>query len=163
MSKVQITCETENANIYYTLNGENPTSNSTLYSSPFEVNESCTVKAIGYKESYLESDVLEKDLIKLPTPILSDLQWSVMGSPDCNVFVEGFPTLTAEHFYYHSHGQVGSDYQIANDSQITNLGEGNYRFKFLDNSIWTGSVTESIQIKNVNGYLDSDIGTIGYP
>lgn len=70
MSKVQITCETENANIYYTLNGENPTSNSTLYNSPFEVNEACTVKAIGYKEGYLESDVLEKDLIKLPTPEL---------------------------------------------------------------------------------------------
>lgn len=70
MSKVQITCETENANIYYTLNGENPTSNSALYSSPFEVNKTCTVKAIGYKEGYLESDVLEKDLIKLPTPNL---------------------------------------------------------------------------------------------
>lgn len=73
MSQIQITCETENANIYYTLNGENPTSNSTLYSSPFEVNETCTVKAIGYKEGYLESDVLEKDLIKLPTPQISSI------------------------------------------------------------------------------------------
>ena len=73
MYQIQITCETENANIYYTLNGENPTSNSTLYSSPFEVNEACTVKAIGYKEGYLESDVLEKDLIKLPTPQISSI------------------------------------------------------------------------------------------
>ena len=73
MSSIQITCETENANIYYTLNGENPTSNSTLYSSPVEVNETCTVKAIGVKEGYLESDINQlfldiKDLNNVEIP-----------------------------------------------------------------------------------------------
>jgi len=46
----EITCATEGAEIYYTTDGTNPTDASTKYTSPFEVWEATTIKAIAYKD-----------------------------------------------------------------------------------------------------------------
>ena len=47
------------ADIYYTLNGNTPTKNSTKYtSSGITINETCTLKAKAYKDGYEDSDVL---------------------------------------------------------------------------------------------------------
>jgi len=56
---VTIECDTEGAAIYYTTNGSDPTTASTLYTSPFELNETGTyhVKAIGVKENYDNSPI----------------------------------------------------------------------------------------------------------
>lgn len=45
--EVTISCETEGATIYYTLNGDAPTAQSTQYNAPFTISSSCTVKAIA--------------------------------------------------------------------------------------------------------------------
>ena len=45
---VTITCTTEDAAIYYTLNGADPTTNSLPYDEPFTLTESATVKAVAY-------------------------------------------------------------------------------------------------------------------
>lgn len=68
MSQIQITCNTPEAFIYYSVNNKNL---NILYSKPFEVNESCTINTIGRKEGYEESEVLNKEIIKLPTPQIS--------------------------------------------------------------------------------------------
>ena len=54
---VEISCETEDAEIYYTLDGTIPNANSTKYSGAFKVNENCTVKAIATKESWQDSEI----------------------------------------------------------------------------------------------------------
>lgn len=72
MSQVQITCETQDASIYYTLDGTNPDKSSSLYSSALDINENLTVKAKAYKEGWVESDMTSLDisvLPKLPIPI----------------------------------------------------------------------------------------------
>ena len=46
---VTISCEDADAAIYYTLDGTNPTSQSTLYTAPLTIEESCYVKAIAIK------------------------------------------------------------------------------------------------------------------
>ena len=46
---VSISCETEGANIFYTLDGSTPTANSTAYTEPFVVSETTTVKAVAVK------------------------------------------------------------------------------------------------------------------
>ena len=54
-----ITCSTQGASIYYTTDGSTPSSNSTLYSSSFTITASCTVKAIGVREGYTNSGIVE--------------------------------------------------------------------------------------------------------
>ena len=48
--KVEISCETENAEIYYTTDGTDPTNDSEVYSEPFEITETTIVKAIAFNE-----------------------------------------------------------------------------------------------------------------
>ncbi len=47
---VEISCETEGAEIYYTTDGTEPTEASEAYSEPFEITETTTVKAIAFNE-----------------------------------------------------------------------------------------------------------------
>ncbi len=46
-TQVSINCETSGASIYYTLDGSDPTTSSTLYINPFTINATTTVKAIA--------------------------------------------------------------------------------------------------------------------
>ena len=52
-----ITCATEGATIYYTIDGSDPTTSSNLYENPFEVDEKVTVKAMAVKSGYINSSV----------------------------------------------------------------------------------------------------------
>lgn len=55
--EVTLSCTTEGATIYYTTNGDNPTTTSSTYSAPFNIDASCTVKAIAAKNGYLVSEI----------------------------------------------------------------------------------------------------------
>ncbi len=55
--QVAITCPTENASIYYTTDGTEPNMNSSLYSAPFTVSSTTTVKAKAFKAGYDASNV----------------------------------------------------------------------------------------------------------
>lgn len=60
---VTLGCTTDGASIYYTTDGTDPSSSSTLYEDPFELNAGATVKAIAIKESIsssIASKVFEK-------------------------------------------------------------------------------------------------------
>ena len=52
-----ITAQPEDAKIYYTLDGKEPTANSNLYDKPIEVVGNCTVKAVALKEGLKDSPV----------------------------------------------------------------------------------------------------------
>lgn len=54
---VSILCETEGATIYYTTNGETPTTESSVYSAPFSVSTTTTIKALAVKENYIDSEI----------------------------------------------------------------------------------------------------------
>lgn len=55
--QITITCATDDALIYYTTDGNDPTTSSTLYEGPFTLGASATVKAIAVKEGYNNSDI----------------------------------------------------------------------------------------------------------
>ena len=54
---VTITCSTSGATIYYTTNGSNPTTSSSVYSAPLTINETTTVKAMAVKSGMNNSNV----------------------------------------------------------------------------------------------------------
>ena len=53
---VELSCATEGATIYYTLDGSEPNANSSVYSGAIQVSETTTIKAIAIKDEVL-SDV----------------------------------------------------------------------------------------------------------
>lgn len=55
---ITITCETEGASVYYTLEGTVPTENSNKYEAPFIITESTTIKAVGVKDGYDNSETV---------------------------------------------------------------------------------------------------------
>ena len=59
-TQVSIACDTEGASIYYTIDGADPTNESTAYSAPFELTESATVKAIAYDATGASSSIASK-------------------------------------------------------------------------------------------------------
>ena len=66
MSRIQITCDTPGAEIYYSINNDNLDQ---LYTIPFEMNEGGEIYAIGRKNGMEESGIESKEVIKLPTPV----------------------------------------------------------------------------------------------
>ena len=59
LKKIQISTSTPESSIYYTINNTTPTTSSTLYTDIFQVESGTTIKAIGVKEGYENSDVAE--------------------------------------------------------------------------------------------------------
>lgn len=56
-STVTISCETEGATIHYTIDGSEPTTASTTYSSAITINAAKTIKAIAVKPNYKNSEI----------------------------------------------------------------------------------------------------------
>lgn len=55
---ISITTPTDNALIYYTLDGSTPTENSQLYEGPIEISESVTIRAIAVKDGVQSEEVV---------------------------------------------------------------------------------------------------------
>lgn len=73
-----ITCSTSGATIYYTLNGDTPTTGSTPYSSPITLSGACTIKAIAVKSGMNNSSVANTEYnpsatVQPPTIYIRDL------------------------------------------------------------------------------------------
>ena len=64
-----ISCSTSGATIYYTTNGNTPTTSSTQYSSPITLSGACTIKAIAVKSGMNNSQVASEDY----TPAITDI------------------------------------------------------------------------------------------
>ena len=73
-----ISCSTSGATIYYTLNGNTPTTSSTQYSSPITLSGACTIKAIAVKSGMSNSSVASQSYtpsatVQPPTIYIRDL------------------------------------------------------------------------------------------
>ncbi len=79
---VEISCTTEGATIYYTTDGNEPTTSSTEYSGAIDISSTTTLKAIAVKSEMRNSDVAEvKYTINIPQPV-SEAQYALVTSND---------------------------------------------------------------------------------
>lgn len=58
--RISLSCDTDNATIYYTTNGKTPTKKANRYTKPFIVNKNTTVKAVATYHNYKNSNTLSK-------------------------------------------------------------------------------------------------------
>ena len=65
----KITCETQGAEIYYTLDGNEPSELSILYTGPFEVEVGATIKARAFKDGMMPSDVTTYEVEATVVPV----------------------------------------------------------------------------------------------
>ncbi len=63
--EVSINMNIPGVKIYYTVNGENPSENSTLYKSPIILEKSNLIKTIAFHPGYITSEVAQKEFKKL--------------------------------------------------------------------------------------------------
>ncbi len=96
-TEVTITCATEGAAIYYTLDGTEPTSASTQYTAAFNLNASATVKAIAILGSDV-SEIAEKNFTKNPS-FDSFEALIAAGVADKTLVEVSFANLVIDSFY----------------------------------------------------------------
>lgn len=77
---ISITSDTQNADIYYTLDNTTPTKSSTPYTGEFSLSKSCIVKAIAYKADYKESAIAAQSAIYYPPVPNPDYEVVVYGN-----------------------------------------------------------------------------------
>ena len=106
------------SDIYYTLDGSEPTAQSTLYTEPFAVStEGTVVKAITIAEGYLDSDVMTSDVIGLKaqvkTPVIS-----VDTQEGESAFMLSCATTGADVYYNYSGSTRVSESQLYTDAVV---------------------------------------------
>ncbi|MBR5685900.1 MAG: chitobiase/beta-hexosaminidase C-terminal domain-containing protein [Muribaculaceae bacterium] len=77
--EVTISCWTNGAQIYYTTNGSDPTTNSTLYSAPFTLSSNATVKAISAKDGETSDVVSATYEFATATPVANIAAYQVIA------------------------------------------------------------------------------------
>lgn len=93
---VSLSCATDGASIYYTLDGSNPTAESTLYSAPFQVSETTTVKAIAIKEGLSNSSVASATFsFRVAASSIADLYTKTGLDGSTQIYVNFPLTVTA--------------------------------------------------------------------
>ena len=69
---VVLSCPTDDATIYYTTDGTDPTTNSSLYSGPISVTETTTIKAFAVKDGLTDSDIASATYtLKCVVPVIT--------------------------------------------------------------------------------------------
>ena len=98
-TKVELSTATENAQVFYTLDGSTPTEMSRLYVNPITINSDMTIKAIAIGDKMYESDVVTFEYtIVSPAISISDAYLSLGNSITLDVALEnnfGIKSLTA--------------------------------------------------------------------
>jgi len=67
--QVKISCPTQDAKIYYTTNGSNPTTSSTQYTAPISLSANTTVKAISAKDGEVSDVVVAEYVFGTAKPV----------------------------------------------------------------------------------------------
>ncbi|WNS74136.1 endonuclease [Bacillus sp. DTU_2020_1000418_1_SI_GHA_SEK_038] len=89
-TKISLTTATEEAEIYFTLDGSEPATSSTLYTDPIKINAPVTIKAVAVKAGLENSEVAVFEyMIQQEVIRIHDIQGAGHYSPYADQFVAG--------------------------------------------------------------------------
>ena len=97
---ISISTATADATVYYTTNGDTPTEASSVYSDPFTISTTTTVKARAFKSGMTASDVATAEYIITQTPTIQITEESIptmstnVGSTDTETITVNASNLT---------------------------------------------------------------------
>ena len=160
--EVTITCATDGATIYYTLDGTDPSTESETYSTPITINETKTIKAIAVKEN-ISSDIATAEFT-IVTPLTTMQQiFDEAAETSKEVYIT-FNNWTISHTYT-------SSTSISKQAFLTDGEKGciiyNYKgHNFNTNDVLSGTVLCEIikyhgaaEIVGLNNQADGLTGT----
>jgi len=109
---VTITSATDGASIYYTTDGSEPTTASTLYGAPIAVTSSVTIKAVAIKTGISNSSVASAEYVinipQVPQPSIADIYTDTV-IPEIEIAgggVQATPAPTGSVYYFGSTTQA---------------------------------------------------------
>ncbi|MFF3921603.1 5'-nucleotidase C-terminal domain-containing protein [Paenibacillus lactis] len=108
-SSVELSSPTTGASIYYTVDGTTPTTASTLYTKPIQVDRDMTIKAIVASGGN-ESKVYEFAYKATQQPRIADIQGEGHASPYNGQTVKGIEGVVTQYGYTFSNGSIKGFY-----------------------------------------------------
>ena len=155
---VTISCSDNNASIYYTLDGTEPTTQSTRYTQPFEIIKACTVKAKAFKNN-VASDVKELVINNPYGRIPFNYEWHT-GDGFSGIFIlyealsdNSGPDFSKQHFIIKLDGgrTDSSGTTITGRAAFDSFTENNYEdipVGVYDTYTYTGSWSGTLWVRN---------------
>ena len=158
-AEISIACSTEGANVYYTLDGAEPTAESALYAAPFEINATTTVKAIAIKGED-KSAVAEKTFTKATVLTVAQALALDLSTPVANQYVEGIVSKVGS--FNPSYGSI--TYWISDNGEQENelevyggLAMNGDKFEAQDDLAVGDKVVVFGTLKDYNGTKEFDV------
>ena len=144
---VTIACTTDEATIYYTLDGTDPTTESTVYSTPIAITETTTVKAMAAKEGMNNSAIASATytIEEAPTPITIAEARALANNE--YALVQGIVTFIDGRNVYVQDATAGIDLFLNNNTVPSALAIGDMVLAYGQKTVFSGLV----ELKNING------------
>ena len=144
---VTISCATEGATIYFTLDGTNPTESSSSYTSAISISETTTVKAIAVKEGYLNSGIASATYIISDAPSVITIAEARALANDEYALVQGVVTFIDGRNVYIQDETAGIDLFLNNNTVPTTLAIGDLVQAYGKHAVYNGLV----ELSGING------------
>ncbi len=160
--EVEISCETDGATIYYTLDGTEPTEASTPYNGALNIETTTTVKAIAYKNtanSYVATATYHICSAETPYTVAQALAFNEY--PTSTIWVHGIvstapttaPSSGQLKYYISDNGEATNELYIYNGKGLNNAA-----FTAQDDIQVGDIVTITGIVKDYQGTLEFDSG-----
>ena len=137
---VSISCVTDSATIYYTLDGSDPTESSTEYNEAISIAETTTVKAIAMKEGYLNSNIASATYIISDAPNVITIAEARALANNEYALVQGVVTFIDGRNVYIQDETAGIDLFLNNNTVPSNLALGDIVQAYGKHSVYNGLV-----------------------
>lgn len=144
---ISITCNENESLIYYTTDGNTPTSSSTLYNDVITLNNTTTLKAISIKEGFQNSDVATQTYnINIPSPEVEGYIYVAGGNTTENVIKKySLPEFKLESTS-NSYGYESVWKMIAHEGFIYTCGPGKVISKYSQNDLSLVSTSDPVDV-----------------